>query len=258
MGEYLSLGGGVPSTTLFLMSLHGEIHPPCVGAIFSDTGWERQQTYENIARLEEYAAGFGVPVYQVSNGNIRKDSVSQDPDVWKPMLPFYSNAGKTKQRRDCTLEYKIVPIRKKLQELTGATYKQPVKLWIGYTVDEAVRMKPSRVKYIEHRHPLIELRLGLDSCYEWLKRNGFEIPVRSSCVGCPFHRNTAWQGLSESELQDAADFEVGIQSAFDKLESTPYLHRSCTPIGERPFLKNENQLEMFDATQEECEGGCFL
>jgi len=46
--QVLSLGGGVQSTTLFLMNLTGEIDPPANFAVFADTGWERQGTYEDV------------------------------------------------------------------------------------------------------------------------------------------------------------------------------------------------------------------
>lgn len=48
----LSLGAGVQSTTLLLMSRHGDI-APLDGAVFADTGWEPQEVYRHLAWLEQ-------------------------------------------------------------------------------------------------------------------------------------------------------------------------------------------------------------
>ena len=261
----LSLGGGVQSTALFLMSLHGEIENPCQWAIFADTGWERAGTYENIEYLTEYAKEFGVEVHTVSNGNLPKDTI--DGERIKVSIPvFVRTTGDRKAmlRRQCTKDYKIVPIQKKIKELTGATYKNPTTQWIGISVDEAHRMKPSRVKYIQHRFPLVDMRIGRDGCDAWLRRNGFNVPCRSSCIGCPLHSNAEWLTLSDDELADVAAFERQLQElgmAYineDEFyqDSTPYLHQSLINIGERPFdTKSKDQLNLFgDLEGETCDG----
>ena len=185
--QFLSLGGGVQSTALFLMSLHGEIENPVEAAIFADTGWERQATYDNVAWLTEYAAERGVPVHVVSNGNIREYSLTAGSGRISVAIPFFirnKQGDKGMLRRQCTSKFKVRPINKLLREM-GATAKSPVIQWIGISVDEVHRMKPSQVKYVQHRFPLVDKRLGRDSCYQWLVDNDFKIPARSSCVGCP-------------------------------------------------------------------------
>ena len=42
MIHLISLGGGIQSTTLALMSILGEIDPPALCAVFADTQWERR------------------------------------------------------------------------------------------------------------------------------------------------------------------------------------------------------------------------
>jgi hypothetical protein len=73
MLRVISLGAGVQSTTMSLMAALGEIGsmPDC--AIFADTGWEPMAVYEHLARLE---AVLPFPVYRVSGGNIREDSIA--------------------------------------------------------------------------------------------------------------------------------------------------------------------------------------
>jgi hypothetical protein len=54
----LSLGAGVQSTTLLLMSLDGTL-PKVDCAIFADTGWEPARVYEHLALITDAAAGGG-------------------------------------------------------------------------------------------------------------------------------------------------------------------------------------------------------
>ena len=62
-------------------------------------------------------------------------------------------------RRQCTEHYKIRPIQRKIRELLGLTKGQrvpsgtAVELWLGISTDEAIRMKPSRDRWIQNRCP---------------------------------------------------------------------------------------------------------
>jgi len=76
-------------------------------------------------------------------------------------------------RRQCTKDYKIVPIRPKVRELVGlAGRRSPdmpiVEQWIGISLDEAIRMKPSCDDWQVDRWPLIEQRLWRQDCLRWL------------------------------------------------------------------------------------------
>ena len=65
-------------------------------------------------------------------------------------------------RRQCTDNYKIRPIRRKIREMLGLMKRQrvpagtSVELWLGISTDEAIRMKTSRDTWITNRYPLIE------------------------------------------------------------------------------------------------------
>ena len=74
----LSLGGGLQSTTLLLLSLLGKL-PKIDFALFADTGWERKATYENVDMLREYALEFDVPIFTVKGyTNIRDQALNPD------------------------------------------------------------------------------------------------------------------------------------------------------------------------------------
>lgn len=74
----LSLGAGVQSTAVALLAAAGRIDP-LDAAIFSDTGWEPASVYRQLDRLEaEVLEPAGIPLYRVSNGNIREDALNPE------------------------------------------------------------------------------------------------------------------------------------------------------------------------------------
>src|SRR5689334_17122967 len=126
--KVLSLGAGVQSTTLLLMSCQG-ILPRLDAAIFADTQWEPPAVYEHLSWLEEQAAAAGIPVHRVTAGNLRQHTLegfvrgsAKDGERYATMpLHVISPAGTTGMiRRQCTREYKIVPIERFIRrELLG-------------------------------------------------------------------------------------------------------------------------------------------
>jgi len=169
------------------------------------------------------------------------------------------------QRRVCTQDYKISPIRKKLRELVGlkrATKDTPILVsqWIGISTDEAVRTKPSRDRWIENRWPLIEKNINRQECLSWLQNNGYPTAPRSACVYCPFHNDNEWLRIKTTDpegFQKAVNFEKQYQVTLSKTtlmgSRIPYFHRSRVPLDEVDFDPNRDQFDMFD---HECEGMC--
>ena len=150
---------------------------------------------------------------------------------------------------------KVAPIRRWLQANRN---KQPVELWLGISTDEALRMKPSDVKYITNRWPLIELGMSRHDCKLWLEVHGLEIPPKSACVFCPFHNQAAWHEL---KISGNGDWEkaVEIDRAIRKTRP-PYdlfVHPARIPLEEVDVrnLEDRGQLRLWD---EECDGYCGL
>jgi hypothetical protein len=131
----ISLGAGVQSTTMALMAAHGEITPMPDCAIFADTGWEPKAVYEHLAWLMSGVLPF--PVFRVSGGNLRADILSRSNTTggrfaavpWFMQMP---NGDDAMGRRQCTKEYKLYPIRRKVREMLGGkTPKGGAEMWIG-------------------------------------------------------------------------------------------------------------------------------
>ena len=59
-------------------------------------------------------------------------------------------------RRQCTNHYKIEPIYKQIRRLAGGKRGRPfpkgrhVEMWLGISLDEVGRMKPSRESSVNH------------------------------------------------------------------------------------------------------------
>lgn len=259
----ISLGAGVQSTTLLLMAAHGEIQPKPDYAIFSDTGWEPKAVYEHLEWLTKEAAKYGIKVVITKKGNIKEDLI-QAAKCGKRVatMPFFVKGKSGKMgmvHRQCTQEYKVMPVRNKIRELMGYKPRQVIRekvtLWMGISLDEFERIKPSQVKWIENRYPLIEMSMDRINCINWLKRKGYPIPPKSSCIGCPFHDNYMWRELkknSPEEWQDAVKVDRIIRK-LPKIRGEAYLHRSCQPLDEVYLQEDQLELNLF---ANECTGYC--
>ena len=261
----ISLGVGVQSSTMLLIAAKNEL-PHVDYAIFADTGYEPKSVYNYLNLLKKIVK---FPIYQVSKGNIKNDMINSIKNNTKfPTAPFFTQNAITGKkgmlRRQCTADYKIMPIRKKLRELCNVGFGKRfpkdkyIEQWIGISTDEIQRMKPARDPYIKNRHQLIELNMSRQDCINWMKKNEFPLPEKSACIMCPYHNDAYWHFMKTerpSEFEDAVKFDKNIRTGAKNIKDNLFLHRSCKPLDEVEFNKKENdkQLDMFN---NECEGMC--
>lgn len=274
----LSLGAGVQSTTLLMLSADGTL-PRLDAAVFADTGWEPRAVYDHLDRIErEVAQPAGIPIYRVSAGNIRDDAL--DPDHRFASMPLYvlnqdGTPGMT--RRQCTAEYKLKPIKATVRDLLGYAHPRPVprgvfaEQWIGISRDEFHRAKDSDVQYARNRFPLLDLDWRRSDCERYLRRNGFGETPKSACIGCPFHGNRQWRKLRDGtpdEWADAVEFDRAIRAGNARGNATgnpllgeAYLHRSRVPLDQAPIDRvtrrewNDRQGDLLDAIADADEDG---
>lgn len=255
----LSLGAGVQSTTMALMAGHEEIGPMPDAAIFADTGWEPKSVYEHLNWIIN--AGLPFPIHIVSAGDLRRDTIARSNTTGGRFatIPWFTLAADGKKgmgRRQCTKEYKLVPIRRKVRELLGGkTPKAGAEIWIGISTDEAMRMKPSQIGYMFNRWPLIERGMSRMDCLVWLKRNGYHTPPKSSCIGCPFHSNSQWREIQKNlvEWQDAIEIDRTIRNQ-PGFRAQQFMHPSRVPLEQADLrTKEEKEIDQFN---NECEGMC--
>ena len=263
----LSLGAGVQSSTLALMAAHGEITPMPSGAIFADTGAEPRKVYEWLDWLEKQLP---YPVYRVMHKDgLRENILGAIKGGRFAGAPFFTSAAVSGQRegqlkRQCTSEFKIEPIQQKVRALMGlgkgeqAPKGIAVVQWIGISTDEAARMKPSRLAYVEHRWPLIEGNMSRNDCLKWMESHGYPKPGKSACTFCPYHDDHLWREMKKDDPEswaDAVQIDEAIRGGVRGTTQKLYLHRSMKPLAEVDLRNAEDagQISLFD---QECEGMC--
>lgn len=256
----LSLGAGVQSSTLYLMACNMEFNPSPDVAIFADTQWEPAAVYRHLEWLE--AMRFQIPIHRVTAGNLREDTLSHDGRHASMPLHILNQRGEGGMlHRQCTREYKIEPIQRKIREMLGLRPRQRVRgyieSWQGISVEEAHRMRDNREPWIRNRYPLVERNMSRVGCVWWLKQHSYPIPSKSACIGCPYHDNSYWQEMKinrPEEWRDAILFDELVRAQRRKRESEAYLHRSLVPLRLVNLeTKTSAQLDLWAA---ECEGMC--
>ena len=195
----LNYSAGKQSTCLLWMVLRGEIETPENFIVLrADPGMENSETYRHAEMMREECAQAGIEYYVADGPNLYEDLVDLDGSETRLDNPPYwtkDEKGKIgKLRHKCTRNYKIAPmdrfIRKYLEEHFGISRKTSrlgdgaVEKWIGFSKDEAQRIKPPSRKYIRFRYPLIDLGMTTEDVIQFYEDRGLQRPPRSVCNAC--------------------------------------------------------------------------
>ena len=255
-----------------MLAAHGKIGPMPDAAIFADTGAEPEYVYDYLELLEDLLP---FPVYRVQKDEGLKASIMVSTTATEDGkytgrfagAPFYttsdSNIGMGMLRRQCTREFKIEPITKKVRELVGLKPRQRApkdtilaEQWIGISWDEKQRMKDPREKWLRHRWPLIEMQWTRMQCLDYMQSLNLPLPNKSACTFCPYRTNAEWRDMKENHPEAFADavevdekIRVGVRGTTEHL----YVHRSMTPLRNADLRDpSEAQISLLD----ECDGMC--
>jgi hypothetical protein len=127
MLRLLSLGAGVQSSALLLMSIQGVL-PRIDAAIFADTQWEPSDVYDHLRWLEEEAKAAGISIHHVTAGNLRTHAIDGVPKanggLHYTFIPITvrvsgtAGVGRVRERQ-CTRDYKVRPILKRPESWLG-------------------------------------------------------------------------------------------------------------------------------------------
>ena len=256
----LSLGAGVQSSTLFYKIINNEVEPVDCG-IFADTGNEPREVYDYLQYIKSLS---NFPIYIVSKGNIIDDSLAVAQKgtnkgfLTMPVKGVDNNGKQVLGRRQCTNDYKIQPINKKIRELLGVKNLRGfnVEVVMGISLDEIQRAKEPRNKWQINCYPLIQNKITRHDCLDYIKKYNYKTPPRSACIVCPYHSNKEWIYMRENnpdEFLFAVNFDIKIRNASSNGVKN-YLHSSLKPLGEIDFNQYKDpQYKLFD---DECEGIC--
>lgn len=265
----LSLGGGVQSSTLALMAARGEIGPMPDCAIFADTGAEPARVYRHLDWLEKQLP---FPVHRVSAGNLRDEitGAMAGTNRMDARPPFFALSARGKRgmlKRQCTQDFKIIPIERKIRELIGLKKGQRgpktpvVEQWIGISWDERIRRKVSRLSFVKNRWPLCELELRRGGCLTWCEERQYPLPPKSACTFCPFTDDLRWRDMKENDAASFADavaidriIRPGVPGPRRPKGGQWFVHEDCVPLDQVDLSTAEDrgQSNFLD----ECGGVC--
>lgn len=274
MLRILSLGAGVQSTVLALMSARGDL-PKLNAAIFADTGWESRRVYDHVDWLEERLP---FPIIRVKRkGPNLGDSWTGVVDGSIPRsgssLPgfFMSPAGMSPFQ--CSKEFKTRVVNREVVKLLGveegkrASFKTPVvEMWLGMDYDEGDRLKDNEKGYICNRWPLFELAMRRRDCLRWMEERQYPRPPRSACIFCPFRSDAEWYDLQTESPDDfivASAFDKSIRPGWPGMKGEAFLHRSLKPLDEIDFSPPADLFSIAGTAatgdwglKQECDGAC--
>lgn len=263
----LSLGAGVQSSTIALMSARGDL-PKLDCAIFADTGGEPRRVYEWLDWLEQQlpfpiirARRPGVTLGDLSigvaDGSLPRGSIPpwylRAPDGSMSMLP-----------KQCSKEFKTRVIQAEVRKLIGlkarerAPQELRVEQWIGISLDESHRMKPSELSWIDNRWPLIDFGMKRRACLQWMEDRQFPRPPKSSCIYCPFRGDQQWRDMRDHDPEDWLEvvaFDRAIRPGWPGMTGAAFVHRSGVPL-DQADLSTWAERGQPDLFGEECEGVC--
>lgn len=281
--HFLNLGAGVQSTALYLMSIDGDEPdvPKFDAAIFADTQEEPDEVYRHLEWLEQQG---GPPIIRTTagrlgdaldqgsdaNGNVRTDGGHY---ISIPAFTKHPDGRMGTIQRQCTKDFKVVPIEKALRRIVGCSPGRPVPKdiivhqYMGLSFDEPKRVIRVKERFLAKpanwkvHFPLWDMQFDRSDCKAYLReRMPYEVP-RSACVFCPFKRDDEWRRL-KSDDPNGWERAVHIDKVCRTgtgLDAQRFLHRSCQPLDQvdlRPADEKSGQKSLFSGFQDECEGYC--
>jgi len=247
-----SFGGGTQSVAIAVLVARGDLPTPEV-IVMADTGYEASETWEYLdAHVQPLLNGAVVVLpperYQTTDGLQAQNG--------KVLLPVFTANGHGQLPNYCTNEWKVRPVRRHLRDL-GHGPANPVTTWIGISIDEVHRAKPSGLGWQEHHYPLLfDVPMRRDECRALVERAGLPTPPKSSCHFCPFRGNAQWRRLRDHWPDDFA-CAVGHDRVIRGIDPDAFVHRSGVPLAEAQIDTEGAQADLFGEI--ECDSGyCWV
>jgi len=264
MKRIINLGAGVGSTTVFMLAHLGMIEPvDC--AIFADTQEEPKAVYEHL----QWLIGLGtIPILVRTRGKLGDDLARGVHASGNPRtkgrfasIPAFTarhhddreildgcQTGMT--QRQCTNDYKIdVIIQTIRRELFGLKPRQRfpkdvrVSQLFGLDDGEAGRIRRVRESHTKNiswsvpLFPLASLGWAREECLAFLAKHVPHPVPRSACVFCPYHSDTEWKRIRDTDPEGwarAVEIDAAIRDPQSRcnqgLKDSLYLHRKCIPL----------------------------
>lgn len=228
----ISYGGGVQSTALVVLAAQGVLDDlmggPVRTALFANTGddSEHPATLKYVREIAiPWAKERGVEIIElqtVKNGQPTTIwNEIMKPDSKRMLIPVYGDINMPLQR-SCTVDFKIKTVGRWVKK-NGAKKDDPAQVAIGISTDEIQRAGRGKEEHAQQRvYPLLDLGLDRIGCMQLIHKAGLEVPPKSSCFFCPFHRPQVWAELRRDEpdlfdkAQQLEDVMIAKQNARGK------------------------------------------
>jgi len=260
MKEYhiLNLGAGVQSTMLYMLAAQRhEVMPKIDCAIFADTGEEPQAVYDHLEWLKTIG---GPEILTVSTGQRLGDAIMSNKR--HSSIPLFSKGGSGLGMRQCTFDYKVVPINKAIRDdVCELKFRQQfpkkdihVHQYMGLSFDEARRVLRVNKRYYDipwstPHFPLFETNTTRGGAIQWLASKVPHETPRSACSFCPYHDKEEWRSVkaSDADWGRACLIDDWIRTpeymTAHKYKHEPFLHRSCVPLRDVDFSASPDTTE---------------
>lgn len=149
---------------------------------------------------------------------------------------------------------------KKGQRIKPFLKGKKVEMVIGFSTDEALRIKPSTIPWAENWFPLCEepLMMSRSDCEKYVQKIVGQTPPRSACYFCPLHSDYEWVRVKTQypeyfEKACLYDEEMRATKGFNgKMRGELFLHKSRKPLREVVFDPSIKINPMIN----ECVGHC--
>lgn len=240
--QIVSFGGGVNSTAM-LIGMHERGEKPDA-ILFADTGGEKPETYEHVARMREWLAANSMPEITI----VREAKTLEADCLDRETLP-----GKAFGFGSCSEHFKIRPMRRwlKSQGIDGVTWL------VGIHAGEAHRSWRPLNQRDDVQYPLIAWGWYQVDCQAAFSRARLPLCVKSACFFCP--------SMRKPEVLDLAKQHPELLARAIEMESLAKEAGTltiCKGLGRRwsweSLVKaDEAQLRLFDDCQAPICDTCF-
>lgn len=248
--QVFSYGGGQQSVAIAVLIAQGKLPKPD-HIVIADTGREASSTWEYLERyVRPMLKPLGLEVEIAPHDLATVDLFSGNGDVLMPMYTDQSGQ-KGKLASYCSNEWK----KRVTSRYLRAQGVKECDNWIGFSLDEIERVKPSGLKWLHQVYPLLDGLLedhvpwGLGSrfamsrgdCVALIRDAGLPLPAKSSCWMCPHRGNSQWRDLRDNHPDD---FQAAIDLEAELRERDPhvFLHKDCVPL-EMADLSKDSELD---------------
>lgn len=194
----VAYGGGKNSKAMLALFAEKGIRPVFIQ--FADTGGELPETYEDVAKMDEWVQrewGIRIDVvrklYQGSFEGLEGNCIR------KRCLP-----GLAYGKKSCSMKYKIEPQERGLRKWMDRSGLKVVKHAIGYHAGETHRrhdikannLRKGRVSW--SWYPLMEWGIDEAACREIIRRHWGAVVIKSACWFCPARKRAEILELIET------------------------------------------------------------